>query len=98
MLMPLHRNPTGGNHVYGNSERRELRGHAAAPTILGALGSDVGAKIRDTARHDLGADVDDPAPALLFHVGQASSRQQKRTFHEKVQHALVKSPVVILNR
>src|SRR5262245_26632838 len=98
MLMPLDWNPAGSDNIDGDPPGRQLPSHAARPADLTALGSYIGAKILYGAMEHLAGDVNDAAPLLFFHVGQAALGEQERTLDEEINHALIEGPVVFLDR
>ena len=77
--------------------RRQFTSQAAVETILPALGRDVGREIGNTPCHHFGADVDDPAPALRFHVADGGLGEEHRALDEEVEHPLVEGPVVLFD-
>ena len=66
-------------------------------SILPALGGDIGGEVRHAPLDDFRTDVDDASPALLFHVRQAGAGEQEGAFNEKIDHRLIKLPVVLLD-
>ena len=89
--------PSGADHVDRDAVRGELGGQASGKAYLTALGCHIRCERGYAEREDLTGKVDNAPPALLLHVGQAGSGEQKGAFDEKVQHALVERPIVSLN-
>ena len=65
-FMSFHRNPTGSNHVDGDSKGCQFLGHASRPANLRPFGGHVGAERRDRFVKDFAGDVDYPSDFCCF--------------------------------
>ncbi len=70
----------------------------AVETVLPTLGGDIGGKRLHPQVKHLRADIDDAPPLLLLHMRQHRACDEVRALDEEIEHALVKVPVVFLNR
>ena len=69
-----------------------------AKPCLAPFGGDISTEGSRRQRQYFAGNMNDAAPLLLLHVGQALLHQQDGTLHEEVEHRLEKIPVVFFER
>src|SRR5690242_17960641 len=91
------RNPAGRNHICRYAKWGNFRRQAAVKTVLPAFGGHVGGKVRDASLDDFRTDIDDPPPALFFHVRQTSPSEKEGAFDEEIDHRLEEIPIIVFD-